>query len=65
MQVLAPLLQVYVLHAIKVHKALVDGIAEVCRGFFPNQTNHTASKFAVKLIVGRKNSNLVIWELLG
>ena len=65
MQVLAPLLQVYVLHAIKVHKALVDGITEVCRGFFPDNTNHTARKFAVKFIVRRKNGNLVIWELLG
>ena len=65
MQILAPFLQVQMLHAIKVDEALVNGIAKICRNLFTDNAYYTTCQFSVQFIVGREHGNLLVRELLG
>ena len=64
MQVLAPSLQVKVLHAVEIDETLVDGIAEVGRRFFADDAYHPSCQVAIQLIVAAEDSYLFIAKLL-
>ena len=47
MQILAPFLEIEMLHTIEIDKALVNGIAEVGRGFLADDANYPCSQFSI------------------
>ena len=47
MQMLAPLLQVEVLHPVKIHKALVNGISEIARSLLADNAHNPCRQLTV------------------
>lgn len=64
MQVLAPSLQVKVLHAVEIDETLVDGIAEVGRRLLADDAYHPSCQVAIQLIVTAEDGYLFIAKLL-
>ena len=64
MQVLAPSLQVNMLHAVEIDETLVDGIAEVGRRLFADDAYHPSCQVAIQLIVTAEYGYLLIAKLL-
>jgi hypothetical protein len=64
MQMLAPLLQVNMLHAVQIYKALIYGIAEIARRFLTDDVHHPRCHLAIKFIIAAEYGYLLIGELL-
>ena len=56
---LAPLLQLGVLNAVEIHKALVDGVTEISRCLLADDADHAACQLAVQLVVAAENRYLL------
>ena len=52
------------LHAVEPDEALVDGVTEILGGFLPDDSHHAGGQFAVELVVGREDGDLLVGELL-
>ena len=63
-KVLAPLLQVSMLHAVETDEALVDAVAETGRCLLPDDAHHARRQLAIELIVRREHGYLALRKLL-
>ena len=64
MKVLAPLLQINVLHTVEIDKALIDAITEVGGRLLTDDHHHTRGQVTIQLIVAAEDGYLLIGELL-
>ena len=64
-KVLAPRLEVDVLHAIEIDKALIDAVAEIGWGFLADDTHHPTREFPVQFIITTEYGDLFLRVLLG
>ena len=61
----APSFQVKMLHPFEIYKALVDTVTEIGGCLLTDNLHHTTGEFAIQLIVGGKDGNLLLGEELG
>ena len=64
MQILAPLLEINVLHTVEIDKALIDAVAEIGWGFLADDTHHPTCEFTIQLIVAAENGDFFVGVLL-
>jgi hypothetical protein len=63
--VLAPLLEIDVLHAIEIYKALVDAIAEISRRLLADDAHYPTREFPIQFIIAAEYGDLFMRVLLG
>ena len=63
-QVLTPLLQVQMIHTVKIDEALIDGISEIGRNLLGDKAYDTTCQFSIEFIVRGEHCNLCVGKLL-